>query len=792
MKKSFLALIITFLAIISILLSGTAHSEEPQRDVIIGFHQMPIPPEKALIRSESGVVVKHEYRLIPAVSASLSEQAINIMRKNPRVAYIEDDVILTIATDEYVNSPGVSHIGCEMAHNNGIDGTGVKLAVIDTGIDYTHEDLDANYKGGYDFVFSDSDPFDDSYNSHGTHVAGIIAAERNGIGVVGVAPNASLYAVKVMDGSGHGLTSWVIAGIEWAVENDIDVVVMSSGTKVDSQSLREACRNASDAGVLLVAAAGNTRGGDVTYPARYDSVIAVTATDPDDTQASFSSIGPEVELAAPGVDITSTVRGDGYGNLSGTSQAAPHVAGTAALIISSNLPDVNDDGVVNNEDVRLRLQSTAQDLGGPGKDDTYGHGLVDARITAAAISCNCGDICVNETGWWRDGGAFNGSGAPIQGAVDNATAGGTICVKDGSYTENVDVTTAHLTLAGEGADVVTVTAADSGDHVFEVTANYVNISGFNLTGTTWTAGICLNGADHCNISNNTASNKDGSGIELWYSSDNTLAGNTANSNYYGGIYMEVSSNNTLTGNTASNNDYHGIYIVGSNDNTLENNAANSNQYSDGYYSDGIRLDSSSDNILLNNTASNNAGDGIGLYDSNNNTLTGNTASGNWGGIYMEDSSNNNLTVNTANSNNDSCIHLNNADDNIIACNWVHDNIDAGLYLTSGSMGNIIISNNIIANGNYNTTSGGYEWQFKNDQSGDVDATNNWWGTTDDGTINASIFDWQDDPNKGNVTYLPKLDSSSTCAPIPELPTATLFAVGLIMLVVGYVRIRRNA
>jgi parallel beta-helix repeat protein len=232
--------------------------------------------------------------------------------------------------------------------------------------------------------------------------------------------------------------------------------------------------------------------------------------------------------------------------------------------------------------------------------------------------------------------------------------------------------------------------------------------------------------------------------------------------------------------------------VGSNDNTLENNAANSNQYSDGYYGDGIRLDSSSDNILLNNTASNNAGDGIGLYDSNNNTLTGNTASGNWGGIYMEDSSNNNLTVNTANSNNDSCIHLNNADDNIIACNWVHDNIDAGLYLTSGSRGNIIISNNIIANGNYNTTSGGYEWQFKNDQSGDVDATNNWWGTTDDGTINASIFDWQDDPNKGNVTYLPKLDSSSTCAPIPELPTATLFAVGLILLVVGYVRIRRNA
>jgi subtilisin len=559
MKKSFLVLI-TFLTIIIILLSGTAYSEEPRRDVIIGFHQMPLPSEKALIRSESGVVVKHEYRLIPAVSASLSEHAIDNLRKNPGVAYIEDDVILTIATDEYVNSTGVSHIGCEITHNNGIDGTGVKVAVIDTGIDYTHEDLNANYKGGYDFVFSDSDPFDDSYNSHGTHVAGIIAAERNGIGVIGVAPNASLYAVKVMGGSGHGLESWVIAGIEWAVENDMDVVVMSFGTSEDSQSLRKACRNASDAGVLLVAAAGNTHGGNVTYPARYDSVIAVTATDPNDSRASFSPVGQEVELAAPGVNIMSTVRGDGYGNLSGTSQAAPHVAGTAALIISSNPPDVNGDGMVNNEDVRLRLQSTAQDLGNPGKDDTYGYGLVDARITAAAISCDGGDICVNETGWWRDGGAFNASGASIQDAVNNASSGDAICVKGGSYAENVDIIAAHLTLTGEGAEVVNVTAADSGEHVFEVTADYVNISGFNVTGATGIgkAGIYLNGADHCNISDNTAS------------------GN------WGGIYMEDSSDNTLLNNTASNNNY-GIELCDSSDNLIYNNYWSNadNVYDDG-------------------------------------------------------------------------------------------------------------------------------------------------------------------------------------------------------------------
>jgi subtilisin len=559
MKKFFLTFI-TFLAISIILLSGTAYSEEPRRDVIIGFHQMPIPSEKALIHSEGGVV-KHEYRLIPAVSASLSEQAIDNMRKNPRVAYIEDDLILTIATDEYVNSSGVRHIGCEMTHNNGIDGTGVKVAVIDTGIDYTHEDLDANYKGGYDFVFNDSDPFDGN-NSHGTHVAGIIAAERNGIGVVGVAPNASLYAVRVLDSAGFGTVSWVIAGIEWAVDNDMDVAIMSSGTKEDCQSLREACRNASDAGVLLVAAAGNTDGGNVTYPARYDSVIAVTATDLNDSQASFSPIGPEVELAAPGVNIMSTTSGDGYGTLSGTSQAAPHVVGTAALIISSNLPDVNDDGVVNNEDVRLQLQSTAQELGDPGKDDTYGYGLVEARIPAAAISCDCGDICVSTRGWWRDGGAFNASGAPIQDAVDNASGGDTICVKEGSYTERVHVATDHLTIQSETGSVSTlVQAANSGNHVFEVIANYVNISGFNVTGANGTsrAGIHLNGTDHCNISDNTAS------------------GN------WNGVYLKFSDDNILLNNTASNNDNYGINLYDSNDNLIYNNYWSNadNAYDDG-------------------------------------------------------------------------------------------------------------------------------------------------------------------------------------------------------------------
>ena len=671
MKKSFLTLI-TFLTISNILLSGTVYSEEPRRDVIIGFHQMPGPPENASIYMEGGVV-KHEYRLIPAVSASLPERAIDTMRKNPMVAYIEDDVILTIVTDEYVNSRGVSHINSEMAHNNGINGTGVKVAVIDTGIDYNHEDLNDNYKGGYDFVFSDSDPFDDSYNSHGTHVAGIIAAERNGIGGVGVSPNASLYAVKVLNGAGFGTVSWVIAGIEWAVSNDMDVVIISSNTEKDSQALHDACRNASDAGVLLVAAAGNTYRRNVTYPARYDSVIAVTATDPDDSHASFSPIGPEVELSAPGVDIRSTVR-DGYGNLSGTSQAAPHVAGTAALIISSNLPDVNGDGVVNNEDVRLQLQSKAHDLGDFGRDDTYGYGLVDAFITAAASYYNCGDICVNETGWWRDVGAFNASGAPIRDAVNNASNGATIRVAAGRYNENVDVTADHLTIrSGNGSVSTIVQAANSSDHIFEVTADYVTISGFNVSGANGTAqaGIYLIGANHCNIS------------------DNTISSNC------NGIYLEDSSNNTLLNNTISGNNYN-FGVSGSSLPHYEQNIDPSNTL-DGkptYYrvdrqDELIPLDAgyvgiiNSTNITVTNLSLTNNLQGVLFAYTGNSRIENVTAELNYCGIDMQSSSNNTFIHNTADSNNYG-IHIYNSSGNTLDSNTASDNSNRDIYIEDSS------------------------------------------------------------------------------------------------------------
>jgi subtilisin family serine protease len=248
-------------------------------------------------------------------------------------------------------------------------GSGVNVAIIDTGIDYTHSDLDANFGTllGYDFVNDDSEPMDD--NGHGTHCAGIVAAEDNGEGVVGVAPGAHLYAVKVLDSGGSGYGSDVIAGIQWSVTNNMDVISMSLGSDFGSISLKTACDNAYySSGVLLVAAAGNDgnppgKGDNVDYPAGYDSVIAVAATDRSDNRASFSSTGSAVELAAPGVSIYSTWRNGGYATKSGTSMACPHVAGTAALVIG---------------DVRQRLRDTADDLGPTGFDTKYGYGLVDA------------------------------------------------------------------------------------------------------------------------------------------------------------------------------------------------------------------------------------------------------------------------------------------------------------------------------------------------------------------------------------------------------------------------------
>ena len=187
-----------------------------------------------MVRGHGGDI-KYSYTIINAIAAKLPEPAIENIQKNPRVTYVEMDVEVHTLDGELDNSWGVKRIGAGTVHDSGNKGTGIKVAILDSGIDYNHPDLNDNYQGGYDYVNNDKDPMDD--NGHGTHCAGIVAAEDNVEGVVGVAPGADLYAVKVLDGGGNGYGSDVIAGIQWSVKNGMQVISMSLGGGTYSRSL---------------------------------------------------------------------------------------------------------------------------------------------------------------------------------------------------------------------------------------------------------------------------------------------------------------------------------------------------------------------------------------------------------------------------------------------------------------------------------------------------------------------------------------------------------------------------
>ena len=351
-------------------------------EVFIGFTAKPGAPEQALVKGVGGKI-KYTYHLVPAIAATIPEAAIDGLMRNPRVTHIEADIEVYAVAQEV--PWGVVRIGATTVHTDGNKGAGIKVAVIDSGIYYTHPDLSPNYAGGYDFVNGDGDPMDD--NGHGTHVAGTIAAADNGSGVVGVAPEADIYALKVLNARGSGNYSDIVVAVQWCVNNKIQVTNNSYGSSGDPGiTVKDAFDSSAAAGILHVAAAGNSgklngTGDNVIYPARYDSVIAVAATDSSDNRASWSSTGPAVELAAPGVSIYSTVLNNGYGYMSGTSMACPHVAGTAALVIAAGT-------TTDAKGVRQRLQQTADDLGAPGRDTQYGFGLVNAYKAATVAPPN--------------------------------------------------------------------------------------------------------------------------------------------------------------------------------------------------------------------------------------------------------------------------------------------------------------------------------------------------------------------------------------------------------------------
>lgn len=329
-----------------------------------------------------------DLRLIKGMAAGLTPAAENALKRNPNVLRVDPDVVVqaigeigTAAKPAPKPKPppptppgpaqvlpwGVDRIDAEAAHAAGYKGAGTRVAILDSGIQKDHPDL--RVVAGVNYVSSPiwkparaSNWADD--NGHGTHVAGTVAALDNTIGVIGVAPAASLYAVKVLDSTGSGYLSWIISGLNWCVTNHIGVLNMSFGTTDNVQALQDACDAASAAGVKLVAASGNS-GSAVLYPAAYDSVIAVGALTNADQRAWFSCYGAQLDIAAPGVDILSTTIGSAYMQMSGTSMATPHVTGAIALRLSGN------------------LYGTADDLSPAGLDIYTGYGRVDAEELSA-------------------------------------------------------------------------------------------------------------------------------------------------------------------------------------------------------------------------------------------------------------------------------------------------------------------------------------------------------------------------------------------------------------------------
>lgn len=374
------------LALVISLFAPAAVAAQPQGNaparLIVTFDEPARQAVEDYVHENAGQVLR-DFTIVPAMAILLNADRVSGLQGVRGVRQVGPDGRIHAIDVELDNSWGVKHIGAGNVHAYN-KGSGVKLAIIDTGVDYNHPDLNGNYAGGYDFVNNDTNPFDD--NGHGTHVAGIAAAEDDGAGVVGGAPEADIYALKVLDAGGNGYWSDFMAALEWAANNGMQVANMSLGASRDAPGVHDAVKAAYNGGVLLVAAAGNSgnpggRGNSIEYPARYEEVIAVGATDQNDTRASFSSTGDQLELAAPGVGITSTIPDGGYESYSGTSMASPHVAGTAALVIASGITDTNGNRRVNDE-VRLLLQQTADDLGASGKDSQYGYGLVDADEAA--------------------------------------------------------------------------------------------------------------------------------------------------------------------------------------------------------------------------------------------------------------------------------------------------------------------------------------------------------------------------------------------------------------------------
>jgi subtilisin len=361
-------LILVLVAVVSFGASSAQAASTPNSYIIVFKDSVNVRAAVPAVAQAYGLQVGFVYEhALKGMSAVVPAGRLAALEKDPRVAYVVEDMLRSI--DAQTVPTGIQRIFADNNANLDIDGTDdfrvdVDVAVIDTGVDFQHPDLNVvggvNCSGGGPFRSSCTSGGDDDHY-HGTHVAGTIGAIDNGIGVVGVAPGARIWAVKVLNSQGSGYTSWIVAGIDWVAANasTIEVANMSLGGSGFNQAEYDAIQGAVNKGVAFAVAAGNSDDDANNYsPAAFDNVLTVSAladfdgdpgglgsptcrADQDDTLADFSNWGSAVDIAAPGVCILSTYpieRGE-YGTISGTSMASPHAAGALALLASKNNPN---------------------------------------------------------------------------------------------------------------------------------------------------------------------------------------------------------------------------------------------------------------------------------------------------------------------------------------------------------------------------------------------------------------------------------------------------------------------
>ncbi|WP_083632252.1 S8 family peptidase [Domibacillus antri] len=378
MKKVLSGFLAGSLVIASVPFVVSAQPVDEQKVIVVFEDKV----DKEAVADADGEI-NRTFKNVPVASVTVPADEIKELKNDPSVKRVEKDIL--IHTSAQTLDWGIQATNTPAAWNAGLTGKGIKIAVVDTGV-APHDDL--VIAGGQSFVDYTASYSDD--NGHGTHVAGIIGAEDNQFGTKGVAPDADIYAVKALNKDGSGHLSSILAGIDWAITNKMDIVNLSLGTQTHSDIFKSMVDNANANGVLVVAAAGNDgtadgSGDTVDYPARYESAIAVAAVDSSYNRASFSSAGSTVEIAAPGVSIVAPYLNNGYARSSGTSMAAPYAAGVLAL-----LKQVNP--TMTNAELRSKLTESSKDLGTAGRDPFYGFGLTQAPAGSSKSANQSADL----------------------------------------------------------------------------------------------------------------------------------------------------------------------------------------------------------------------------------------------------------------------------------------------------------------------------------------------------------------------------------------------------------------